>query len=143
MPTAERLLQRKGGKLAALAPDATVLDASQLMNDRHIGSVLVLENGRVSGIFTERDVLRRIVAERRDPSATKLRDVMTKTVACAAPHTTLDELRTVMREKHIRHVPVVDVERPLGMISIGDLNNAEADVRERTIEYLELYISRP
>lgn len=142
MPTAERLLKRKGHELASLGPDATALDAAQLMNERHIGSVVVLDDERVVGIFTERDVLRRIVAEGRDASETPLREVMTSPVACAAPHTPLDELRAVMREKHIRHVPVISDDRPLGMVSIGDLNTAEIDGHARTIEYLEQFMSR-
>ena len=87
MTTAEQLIGRKEDKLATLAPDATVLEAAQLMNDRMIGSVMVVEKGNLVGIFTERDVLRRIVAEKRDPTKTRLSEVMTKQVACAAPHT--------------------------------------------------------
>lgn len=141
MPTAERLLDRKGHGLAWLAPTATVFEAARLMNDKHIGSVLVLEKGELRGIFTERDLMRRVVAERRDPEATTLAEVMTTKVVCAAPHTTLDELRFVMREQRIRHVPVVDDGTVLGMISIGDLNKAEHEVHVQTIEYLSSYMS--
>ncbi len=141
MATAEHLLAVKGGSIASLGPAASVLDAAQLMNDRHIGSVLVIDDDRLVGIFTERDVLRRIVAERRDPSSTPLAEVMTSPVACGAPHTTLNELRTVMRRRKIRHIPIVKWRRALGMISIGDLNQAEHDVQEQTISYLEQYMS--
>ena len=141
MPTAERLLERKGDHVASLDPDATVLDAAQLMNEAHIGSVLVTEGGRLAGIFTERDVLRRVVAVRRDPATVSLRDAMTTPVACAAPHTTLDEIRRVMRAKRIRHMPVVDHDRILGVISIGDLNEAEITIQIETISYLERYMS--
>ncbi len=141
MATAEHLLAVKGGSIAALGPAATVLEAAQLMNDRHIGSVLVIEDDRLVGIFTERDVLRRIVAEQRDPASTPLVEVMTSPVACGAPRTTLNELRTVMRRRKIRHIPIVKGRRVLGMISIGDLNQAEHDVQEQTISYLEQYMS--
>ncbi len=127
--------------MASLGPGATVLEAALLMNERGIGSVMVIDKDRLAGIFTERDVLRRVVAEQRDPATTKLADVMTSPVACAAPHTTLDEIRQVMRERHIRHVPVVNAKRVLGMISIGDLNKAEREVQVETIRYLEQYIS--
>ena len=93
------------------------------------------------GIFTERDVLRRIVAEQRDPATTALADVMTSQVAFAAPHTTLDEIRRLMRKRHIRHMPVLDRRRIVGMISIGDLNKAEHDGQAETIKYLEQYMS--
>ncbi|MHC4219765.1 MAG: CBS domain-containing protein, partial [Planctomycetota bacterium] len=92
MATAEQLINLKGDSIASLAPKATVLKAAQLMNERHIGSVLVLEGDKLVGIFTERDVLRRIVAEKRDPAKTALSEVMTSEVAYASPHTTLDEI---------------------------------------------------
>ncbi len=141
MATAEQLTAIKGGVIASLPPQATVLEAAQLMNDRHIGSVLVTEGNQLVGIFTERDVLRRVVAEQRDPATTTVADVMTSPVACAAPHTTLDEIRTVMRDKRIRHVPVVNGGGVLGMISLGDLNKAEHDGQVETIRYLEQYMS--
>ncbi len=141
MATAEQLTAIKGGAIASLPPQATVLEAAQLMNDRHIGSVLVTEGNQLVGIFTERDVLRRVVAEQRDPATTAVADVMTSPVACAAPHTTLDEIRTVMRDKRIRHVPVVNGGGVLGMISLGDLNKAEHDGQVETIRYLEQYMS--
>ncbi len=141
MATAEHLLVARRGSIASLGPAATVLAAAQLMNDRHIGSVLVIDDDRLVGIFTERDVLRRIVAEQRNPASTPLAEVMTSPVACGAPHTTLNELRNVMRKRKIRHIPIVDGHRPLGMISIGDLNQAEHDDQEKTINYLEQYMS--
>ncbi len=141
MATAEQLTAIKGGTIASLPPQATVLEAAQLMNDRHIGSVLVTEGNQLVGIFTERDVMRRVVADQRDPASTTVADVMTSPVACAAPHTTLDEIRTVMRDKRIRHVPVVNGGAVLGMISLGDLNKAEHDGQVETIRYLEQYMS--
>ncbi len=141
MATAQQLLAIKGDAVASLPPTATVLEAAQLMNRRRIGSVLVINEGRLAGIFTERDVLTRIVAEQRDPAATPLGEVMTTPVACAAPHTTLDEIRKVMRDCRIRHIPVAEGERVVGMISIGDLNKAQYDVQAETIRYLEQYMS--
>ncbi len=142
MSTAEQLIALKAGSVAALGPEATVLDAAALMNERGIGSVVVIDDKkRLAGIFTERDVLRRVVAEQRDPATTKLADVMTSPVACAALHTTLDEIRNVMRQRRIRHLPVVEHKRVVGMVSIGDLNKAEHDVQVQTIHYLEQYMS--
>jgi len=129
--------------VVSIAPDATVLDAARVMNDNHIGSLVVLSKGKLVGIFTERDLMRRVVAETRDPAKTKVSDVMTKQVAVAAGHTTCDELRTVMREKRIRHVPVVDGDTVTGLVSIGDLNREVQEVQEETIRYLEQYMSVP
>lgn len=144
MGTVQNLLEQKTpeqAELATLPPDATALDAARLMNDRGIGSVLIVQDDKLIGIFTERDVLRRIVAEKRDPAATPLSKVMTSKVAVAAAHTTSNEVRNVMRDKRIRHMPVLDGERLVGMISIGDLNRAEHDQQEQTIRYLEQYMS--
>ena len=141
MTTARDLLRARAQEVASLPPDATVLDAAQCMNERHIGSILVVDEGTVVGIFTERDVLRRIVAAERSPRMTRVDAVMTAPVAAATPDTTLDELRAVMRQQRIRHVPVIDNGKVCGMISIGDLNQVERDDQSRTIAYLEQYIS--
>ncbi len=141
MATAEQLIAIKGATVASLPSTATVLEAAQLMNDRHIGSVLVIDRNRLVGIFTERDVLRRIVAEERSVATTTLDEVMTRKVAFAAPHTRLDEIRSLMRRKRIRHLPVLHRTRVVGMISIGDLNKADHDGQVETIRYLEQYMS--
>lgn len=143
MSTTRQLIDSKTDSLATLPPEATVLEAAKLMNARHIGSVLIVQGNALVGIFTERDVMRRVVAEHREPDSTPLAEVMTTPVACASPTTTLDELRTVMHDKRIRHVPVVDddTQSVLGMVSIGDLNRVRIDVQIETIRYLEQYIS--
>jgi len=103
---------------------ATVIDATKLMNQKKIGALPVVnDKGRVAGMFTERDVLRRVVAQQRDPLTTRVRDVMTSPVAVCTVEHGIDEVRSMMRNKRIRHLPVVDGEqRLIGMISIGDLN---------------------
>ena len=142
MTMAQQIIDAKGDEVATLPPSATVLEAAQLMNERHIGAVLVMAGEDLVGIFTERDVMRRVVAKGLDPKTTSLDDVMTSPVACASPGTTCEELRKVMREKRIRHVPVVDEHQVLrGMISIGDLNRNEIDVQIETIRYLEQFMS--
>lgn len=145
MPTAEAMLRRKGSTVVAVDPTATVLEAANVMNAHQIGSVVVCEGERLVGIFTERDILRRIVAKQREPSATRVGEVMTSTVACCSPRTRLEEIRALMRERRIRHVPVVDDkdDRVIGMISIGDLNQAEHEQQEETIRYMEAYIYHP
>ena len=141
MCTAEEFIERKGGYVVWLPPEATVMQAAKVMNERHIGSVLVMNGPRLVGIFTERDILRRIVAAGRDPQTTLVHNVMTTPVACAMPHSLLDELRMVMRAQRIRHIPVLKNDHVIGLISIGDLNQADHDVQEQTIQYLEQYMS--
>jgi CBS domain-containing protein len=141
MATVDKILKAKSQPIAALPPSATVLEAAKLMNERRIGSVLVIERERLLGIFTERDVLTRIVAGQRDPATTRLSEVMTTAIICAEPHTTCAEAGRVMREKRIRHIPVVEHGRAIGMISLGDLNKADHDEQEQTIKYLEQFMS--
>ncbi|MCK6485567.1 MAG: CBS domain-containing protein [Phycisphaerae bacterium] len=134
------ILQKKGPKVASVAGTTSVVEAARRMNADHIGSVVVTEGERVVGIFTERDVLNRIVAAGRDPAQTRVADVMTTPVACCRGDTKLDECRRVMREKRIRHLPVVEGGRLVGMISIGDLNAFEAKEQAETIHYLSEYL---
>src|SRR4051812_25940238 len=107
MATVKDLLAGKGNHVMTVGPDASVLDAATLMNDQKIGSLVVLEAGRVVGMFTERDVLRRVVSERRAPATTPVREVMTAEVICCTPETTVEEAAGAMRTRRIRHLPVV------------------------------------
>lgn len=141
MATVDKILSEKSETIASLPPTATVLDAAKLMNERRIGAVLVIERERLHGIFTERDVLTRIVAAQRDPATTRLAEVMTTAIVCAERQTTCNEASHVMREKHIRHIPVVENGRAIGMISLGDLNKVDHDEQEETIKYLEQFMT--
>lgn len=141
MGTMHDILNRKLSTVHSVEEHATVLDAAQIMNDHKIGSVVVMKNGRMSGILTERDILTRIVAKRQDPETTRVAQVMTREVLTARPSMSANEARGVMREKRIRHLPVVQGDRVLGMVSIGDLNQAEHGVLVETIQSLEVYIA--
>ncbi len=144
MRTMGQLLDRKGHEVVTVTPETTVKEAARLMSDRHIGAVMVVKGGgEIAGIFTERDVMRRVVAECRDPGRTTVREVMTTSVACCSTKTTLDEVRTLMREKKIRHMPVVEEGKLVGIISLGDLNIVEEEIRIETIQYLEQYLYKP
>jgi CBS domain-containing protein len=141
MATAQDILAIKGAHVQSIGPDATVLDAALLMNEHRIGSLVVTDGGQLVGIFTERDILQRVVAQRRDPADTRVRDVMTGEVIYCRPHTPLDEARSVMMNRRIRHMPVLDEQwQLLGMISIGDLNAHQARDQEVTIHVLTEYI---
>lgn len=143
MAHVQDLLQRKGKSVWTIEPTATVLEAATEMNEHKIGSLVVVEEGgRVAGIFTERDVLRRVVGERRDPATTRVAEVMTTEVVCCTPETTADEARWAMRMRRIRHLPVADKGGQLvGLISIGDLNADLQANQEQTLFFLHEYIT--
>jgi CBS domain-containing protein len=141
MPTVQDILLTKGNSVQSVEPSATAMDAIRKMNQQKIGALLVMQNGRVEGIFTERDVLRRVVGQDRSPSEMLVSEVMSKDVICVAPETDLDEVSAIMKEKKIRHIPVCDSEGQLhGMVSIGDVNAYHASHQEMTIHFLNEYI---
>jgi CBS domain-containing protein len=141
MARIRELLERKGNKILTTGPTRTVQQAVQVMNDHRIGALVVVDEDRIIGMFTERDVLRRVVGERRDPIETLVGDVMTTEVVCCRPETTAEEARGAMRDRRIRHLPVATEEgRLVGMVSIGDLNaDLQAD-HEHTLFLLQEYI---
>lgn len=141
MPTVRDILNGREGVIYSIGPDASVLEATRLMNQRHIGALAVVQDGRMIGIFTERDVLRRVVGEERAPAQVRVAEVMTSHVVCCRPQTTLDEARSVMKNRRIRHLPVINDSGTLvGMVSIGDLNAYRADDQETTIYLLHEYL---
>ena len=142
MGTVRDILTRKGSQVFSIGPNASVLDAALLMNEHMVGSLVVIDDDRgVVGMFTERDVLRRVVGEQRDPATTRVAEVMSHEVACATPATTIEEARGAMKNRRIRHLPLVDGDRRLlGLISIGDLNAHEATSQEQTIHLLQEYL---
>ncbi len=142
MATVNDILAAKGDSVYTIDEHATVLDATVRMNEHKIGGLVVTNaQGRVDGIFTERDVLRRVVAERKDPAETPVAQVMTRQVICCRTDTGLDDVQTLMRNQRIRHLPVVDAEGKLaGMISIGDVNAHFANRHEVQVQYLSEYI---
>lgn len=145
MPTIKTILDSKGSQVYSIGAQASILDAAKLMNEHKIGALVIAEHeaeGRhILGILTERDVLQRVVAEQRDPGATQVEDVMTRQVACCTIDTTIDEAGAIIRERRIRHLPVVDEENLLiGMISIGDLNAHRLDGQAATIQHLHEYL---
>jgi CBS domain-containing protein len=135
------ILERKGNSVVTIRPDETVLDAARRMNEERIGAVVVSGDGRsVDGIFTERDVMRRVVAAGRPPESTLVADVMSSPVTCCKPGTTLNECQSVMTTKRLRHIPVVEDGELIGMISSGDILAQEVEVQQTTIEYLHGYL---
>lgn len=140
MPTVSDILTRKGADVVAVPADESVLNAARLMNERGIGGVVVTEGGRPVGIFTERDVLRRVVAEHRDPGDTLVRDVMTSPVIRCKAEAKLDEVMALMSEKRIRHLPVVEGDELRGIVTSGDLMAYQVQEQKATIDFLNSYV---
>ncbi|HLW66918.1 MAG TPA: CBS domain-containing protein [Gemmataceae bacterium] len=141
MAQVRELLERKGSHVLTIGPTASVLQAALLMNEHRVGALVAIDGGRVAGMFTERDVLQRVVAQRRDPEGTRVDEVMTTAVICCSPDTTVDEARGVMRDRRIRHLPVANADgQLLGLISIGDLNAQLQAAQEQTVFLLTEYI---
>jgi len=135
------VIEKKGSHVFTVAPTATVLDAASLMNEHRIGAVVVVEDGRPVGMFTERDVLRRVVGDRRDPATTPVREVMTTKLVVSRSEADLDEVRSLFMERRIRHLPVVDDDGALvAMVSIGDVNAWRLNGQEVEIRYLHEYL---
>jgi len=141
MPTVRDVLAVKGQSLQTIDSRATVLEATRKMNQHKIGALVVMEEDRVAGMFTERDVLTRVIAEELPPAAVQVGMVMTREVICCALDDDLDEVSAIMKSRRVRHVPVCDCEGGLlGMISIGDVNAQYASNAEQTIHFLNDYI---
>jgi CBS domain-containing protein len=141
MPTVRDVLAVKGQSLQTIDSRATVLEATRKMNQHKIGALVVMEEDRVAGMFTERDVLTRVIAEELPPAAVQVGMVMTREVICCALDDDLDEVSAIMKSRRVRHVPVCDCEGSLlGMISIGDVNAQYASNAEQTIHFLNDYI---
>ena len=141
MPTVSDILCIKGPRVLTIGSGASVLHAALQMNDHNVGSLVVMEDDRVEGIVTERDILRRIVAMGRDPLRTPVDLIMTREVVCCNLSTPIEDARAVMMTRRIRHLPVINDERHLqGLISIGDLNAYHAGKQEVTIQFLHEYL---
>jgi CBS domain-containing protein len=141
MPSVRDVLAVKGEQVHSVSPQTTVLDTIRKMNQHKIGAVLVMHEGQVAGIFTERDVLRRVIGEEKSPANLRVAEVMTEDLICVAPETDLDDVAAIMKQKKIRHIPVCTPDGKLqGMISIGDLNAFHASNQEQQIHFLNEYI---
>jgi CBS domain-containing protein len=143
MPKVQDILSHKGGDVATIEADRSVIDAAQEMNRRRIGSLVVMKGQRVVGIFTERDILVRVVAERRDPEITPVAEVMTAPVVCCVPETDLAECRAIVTNRRIRHIPIVVAGKLMGIVTSGDILARESLECEVTLGSLSEYIGGP
>ena len=140
MVKVDTLLSRKGHVLFSISPDEPVLEAIRMMADHGIGAVLVLKDDELVGIVSERDYARKVVLMGRSSHETPVWQIMSSPVVTVAQTDSLDTCMRVMTDRRIRHLPVTDQGRVIGMLSIGDLVKAVIDDQRRTIEQLEAYI---
>jgi CBS domain-containing protein len=141
MRTANDILRSKGHAVWSVKPTNTVLEALGMMAEHDIGAVLVLEGDRLVGVLSERDYARKVVLVGRSSKDSQVKDVMTPHVICVAPNRSIDECMALMTNKRLRHLPVVDHKRVIGIVSIGDLVKATIDDQQFTITQLQSYIA--
>jgi len=137
----KHLLDRKGRHIISIKPSDTVLDALRLMGEKNIGSLAVIEDGELLGIMSERDYARKVIVKGRASDSTPVADIMTANVFTTTASETVNDCMALMTEHKIRHLPVVEDNTVIGMISIGDLVEAIISDQQEEIEQLEHYIS--
>jgi CBS domain-containing protein len=141
MATVRDLLRNKGFEVYSVEPEATVYDALTLMAEKNIGAVLVMERDKLVGILSERDYARKVVLHGKTPVDTPAREIMTERVICIPPQETVEECMALMTEKKVRHLPVLEDDQLIGVISIGDVVKSTIAQKEFIIEQLEHYIT--
>lgn len=140
MLTVKDILNKKGHDYWYVSPENTILEALQLMAIKNIGALMVLENGKLVGMFSERDFARKAINQDFCIKDTKVADLMTTEIVVVSPETTVNECMALMTQKKVRHLPVIDKNKISGMISIGDVVNAIIHQQNITIKNLQDYI---
>ena len=139
MKTVHQLLESKGRTIVSVAPDAKVIDALRVMADREIGAVLVVDHDRLVGIMSERDYARKVILKGKSSQETHVREIMTQRVIYVRPQQTVPECMALMTNKRVRHLPVLDGDRLVGVLSLGDLVKETISEQEFIIQQLENY----
>ena len=142
MKTIKQLLQGKSRGLCTIGPDARVYDALKLMAEKEIGALLVIENDKLVGIISERDYARKVILHGKSSHDTPVREIMTERVICVQPDRTVDECMALMTDKRFRHLPVIENDKLIGVLSIGDLVKETISEQQFMIKQLESYIHR-
>lgn len=140
MKTIRQLLQAKPGGLCTISPGASVLDALKQMAEKNVGALLVVENDKLVGIVSERDYARKVILLGKSSQDTLVKQVMTEGPICVQPDNTVEECMALMTDKRVRHLPVVENEKLLGVLSIGDLVKETISEQQFMIKQLESYI---
>jgi CBS domain-containing protein len=141
MRTVRQLLEAKAPEVYSIGPDAPVLDAVRLMAEKHIGALLVMDGERLAGILSERDYARKVVLQGRSSRDTPVRDIMTSDVVTVGPNETSDRCMQVVTERRVRHLPVLEGECVVGVVSIGDLVKAVIEDQQLELDQLQRYIA--
>lgn len=141
MRTVQQLLKSKGSDLWTISPDASVFEALKSMAEHGIGALIVMRDDRVVGILSERDYARKVILMDRASKETPVQSIMTAEVFFVRPQSTIEECMQLMSGKHIRHLPVLEDGRPVGIISIGDVVTSLISEKDVLIEQLENYIT--
>lgn len=139
--TIASILRNKGREIWSVNPEETVYDAIALMAEKGIGALLILSEGKLIGVFSERDYARKIILQGRSSKSTRVREIMTGDPVTVTPDHTVDECMRIITHNRVRHLPVMDGDRLLGVISIGDLVNAIIASQAQTIDHLHTYIT--
>ena len=140
MKTVSQLLQGKGGGVLSVTPDTTVFDALKLMAEKNIGALLVMSDGKLDGILSERDYARKVILLGKSSHDLVVREIMSEEVVTVTPVQTVDDCMGLMTGRRIRHLPVLDNDTVVGVLSIGDLVKAVIAMQQQTIQELESYI---
>jgi CBS domain-containing protein len=138
--TIERILQEKDGVIWNIGPEETVYDAIAEMAARKVGALLVMQGPTLVGIISERDYARKVILQGLSSRDTKVRDIMTASPVTITPEATVEDCMRVMTHHHIRHLPVLNRGRVIGVVSIGDMVNAIISEQAETIDHLHTYI---
>jgi CBS domain-containing protein len=140
MRTVRQLLRDKKHALCTIGPDARVIEALKLMAEKDVGALLVVENNRLVGILSERDYARKVILHGKSSQDTPVREIMTERPICVQPDRTTDECMALMTEKRVRHLPVIENDKLVGVLSIGDLVKETISEQQFMIKQLESYI---
>ena len=140
METIRQILNKKGNQIFSVTPGTTVYDTLKLMADKNIGAVLVLDEGKLVGIMSERDYARKVVLKGKFSKEIPVNEIMSTNVICIDPDQTIINTKAVMIQKRIRHLPVIESDKLVGIISIGDVVNAVLEENSFMIDQLATYI---
>ena len=141
MKTLRQLIAGKHKPIATVDPDSTVLHALEIMAENDVGALLVLDGGRLAGVFSERDYARKVILRGRNSRDTVIRELMTSNLITITPEQTITDCMSIMTDRHIRHLPVMDGGKVVGLVSIGDVVKSIISDQEATIQQLAGYIS--
>ena len=141
MKSVRQVLKDKGYAVETITPEASVYDALQKMANRELGALVVFDGGEICGLFSERDYARKVVLQGRLSKNTQVQEIMTRRVITVEPQQTVEACMVLMTDKHIRHLPVIEEGRLVGIVSIGDIVKAVIETQQLTIEELESYIT--